>query len=55
MKALADVLVGICVRELTARRVGKEKARAPLIQANGLKTLELDHDNRSIEDTHTVS
>ncbi len=37
LRPLADVLVGICVRELTARRTGKKKAREPLIQANGLQ------------------
>ncbi len=45
-KALADVLVRVAVREITARRAGKEKARAPLIQANGLEYMEQTHDIR---------
>ncbi len=54
MTRLADILVGICVRELTARRAGKEKARAPLTQANGLETLELHDDNRKRKSVHTL-
>ncbi len=34
MKALADILVSVCVRELTARRVVKEKTHAPLTPAD---------------------
>ena len=45
MKAIADILIGIAVRELTARRAGKEKAHAPLIQANGLEYTEQKHDS----------
>jgi len=44
MKAIADILIGIAMREITARRAGKEKARAPLIQANGLEYMEQTHD-----------
>lgn len=46
LRPLADVLVGICVRELTARRAGKKKARGPLTQANGL--------NRDVPNDHTT-
>ncbi len=46
MKQLADVLVRVAVRQLTARRAGKEKARAPLTQANGLK--------RNVPDDYTT-
>ncbi len=54
MTRLADVLVRVAVRELTARRAGKEKARAPLTQANGIKRLEHGNDNREIEEKHTL-
>ena len=40
IQQLADVLVGICVRELTARRDGQEKARDLVDEVHGLKTLE---------------
>ena len=43
-KALADVLVQVAVREIIARRAGKEKACAPLIQANRLEYMEQTHD-----------
>ena len=56
MKVLADVLVRVCVRELqTARSAGKEKARAPLTQANGLKTLEQLHDKPNSGKVHRLS
>ena len=55
MSRLADVLVGICVREiLSARRAGKEKARAPLNQANGLETLERGNDTRKTDEVHAL-
>ena len=54
MKQLADVLVQVVVRQLTARRAGKEKARAPLIQANGLETLEQMNDTRKTNEVHTL-
>ena len=36
-KQLADVFVGICVRELIARRLGKDKARTVLTKTYGLE------------------
>ena len=54
MKALADVLVGICVRELMMARSGNEKARDLVDEVHGLKTLEPNDDNRKIEATHTL-
>ena len=52
MKALADILVSVCVRELRTAHAGDKKARRTAIRR--AKIMEQGNDNREIEETHTV-
>ncbi len=52
MKQLADVLVGICVRELHTAHAGNKNARP--VDGWTSNNLERENDNREIEEKHTL-